>query len=297
MRLKPLSSFVRPLWEEARRGVPEPFASDPRAAGFSLATKLHGVERVMGGASGLINIGTLAFCARDRLLVHEMSREACEIVDAADLHALPPEMPTRLRSPWVIEVRGPDRETLCGNLISIGLYTVASEHFVVALTATGGLVMSKWTPRWGEAEIDQSVTLQSNEWINDSDTHATEVRHAVRFATILAVMLEASNTPLTMESEPNDSGPANIRGKDRGERRAWAYGKVSLSDRARIDRAMSESEQALNREGLSSADVPVSGHLKRVPYGPEGSLRRWQWIDGYSARRWIAPAARVRVTN
>lgn len=48
-------------------------------------------------------------------------------------------------------------------------------------------------------------------------------------------------------------------------------------------------------EGLTLAATPVRGHLRRQPHGPGASLRRWQWVEGYEARRWVAPLSRVRV--
>ena len=42
-------------------------------------------------------------------------------------------------------------------------------------------------------------------------------------------------------------------------------------------------------EGRLGLEVPVRGHLKRQPYGPAQSLRRWVYVESYEARRWIAP--------
>lgn len=50
-------------------------------------------------------------------------------------------------------------------------------------------------------------------------------------------------------------------------------------------------------DGKQAVEASVSGHLKRQAYGPERKLRRWIYVPGYSATRWVSPRQRVIVAQ
>jgi hypothetical protein len=37
----------------------------------------------------------------------------------------------------------------------------------------------------------------------------------------------------------------------------------------------------------------VRGHLKRQPFGPRSSQRKWVYVSAYEARRWVSPKPQI----
>lgn len=45
----------------------------------------------------------------------------------------------------------------------------------------------------------------------------------------------------------------------------------------------------LDTSGRVGVEVPVRAHLRRQRYGEGRQQERYVWIEGYAARRWVAP--------
>src|SRR5690606_17665779 len=117
-------------------------------------------------------------------------------------------------------------------------------------------------------------------------------REAARFALVLGLHLQAEGTPVQTKDEGRGRGARSSHGKASGSR-DWVVRRVYLDRITRSPEAGSAPASRDAAEGLTedriAAVVPVRGHLRRQRYGPKGSLRKWVYVGGYEARRWIAP--------
>lgn len=114
---------------------------------------------------------------------------------------------------------------------------------------------------------------------------------AARFSLMFAIHMEAEGTPVVYKDAPM-GGRHPLRTGKRTSESDWVERRVYLD---RVPRSASSRTDAESVEGDPAADgkqqtaVMVRGHMRRQPYGPEHSLRKWVYVESYEARRWIAP--------
>lgn len=132
--------------------------------------------------------------------------------------------------------------------------------------------------------------------IDDVEGHREWAQNAARFVLILSLLLEAWGSPVEVKT----ATPGKRKKGERAARaKAWAVQRIVLS---RPRTRHSRPEEAGRSAGRLLGDrVPqqtmVSGHLRRIRYGSGHSESRWQWIQSYEARRWVAPKIRYQVTE
>jgi len=256
-------------------------------------------DPVASGALELVNIAALAICL-ERPVLHLLRPAACGLVHTTDLHTLPGEPPRLLQRAWLVEVRRPETgDRLFGDTVYLGGYAFDGATYLVGLEWPETARVSRWVPRWGDAELDAGVAHETSPMIDDVDTHHAWAREAARFAVVLGVLLDAEGTPIRIET---DAPPAKKRQRGRGgkqrERDTWTTRHVYL-DELRAPRPApptsrpapltSAHDDSQTTDGLLPTESQVRGHLKKQPYGPGRTKRRWIYVESYEARRWVAP--------
>lgn len=218
--------------------------------------------------------------------------KARRLVDATDLHALPDEPPRLLQRAWLLESDWLRGHALFGDTVSLGGYALDGVVYLVGLGLGGWARVARWTPHWIGEEIAAGVTSDTSPLIDDAEAHGGWTREAARFAVVLGLLLDADGTPtrITDESDRPRSPPA--RSKKHKPPPAWVTRTISLGPQERQAGAGDAPSTAGVVTGRVAEERPVRGHLKRQPHGPGGKLRRWQWVPGYEARRWVAPGPR-----
>lgn len=288
--MTPLSSLIFDLWRAAR-AAPEP-TLPLREAAAVLATRGYGLETVTAQPA-LINLAALALSGRERLVVHHLRPSVPRLVAATDLHALPDAPPPLLAGPWLVEVGRPERgERLWGDTWCLGGYLLDGVHYLIGLEG-GGIHVVPWRPRWAGGELAEGVSTERSALIDEGllTEHVTWGREAARFAVILSLLLEAAGAPLR---EREEDVPRPPRGTPRAapQARPWTVRRVSLTPEEERDQAARPAGAgvgAAGAEGRVEATVRVRGYLKCQRHGPGNSLKRWIWVEGYAARRWVSP--------
>lgn len=101
-------------------------------------------------------------------------------------------------------------------------------------------------------------------------------------------LLDASGSPVRTEAAAGSRGAQRRQAKSKAE--AWAVRRVVLAGAPSSSGGGGASSAGGGPlEGRQAVEAEVRGHLKRQPHGPRGTLRRWIWVAGYQARRWVAP--------
>lgn len=197
-----------------------------------------------------------------------------------------------LRGTFILEVRDPNSEALfVGDgssswlyTASLGCYPLDGGYWLVGLGYPDGARVAQWRPRWGAALPEGSDDVSF--WGGDREEHDTWAAEAIRFVVVLGLLLDAAQTPLATTEE----GP-RLAGQSKGvsyPARPWSVRRIYLEGVAAKRRSAGAPEGS-SVDGREAAEVRVRGHLKRQPHGPGNSLRRWVYVDGYEARRWVAP--------
>lgn len=292
--MRPLSQFVHLAWLRARAMTAqlEPLSVRDRAA--RVAYETWGTAS-LDPTMPLANIAALADASRARLVVHQLRAHTTALIDATDVRLLPTEPPTLLRGPWVVEPADL-AQPLAGGVIGVGGYEIEGRTYVVTLTSDGGAQAGELTLHWATdegPEIDDHgagelglLGLSREQW-------AQPLSQGLRTALVLGLLLDAERTPIGS----SDAHPRARKGATRDERRAaeaWTVRTCGVRPSA-VRGAPAGAGGALDPSTRLAVETPVRGHLKRQPHGPNGTERKIVWVESYDARRWVAPASRVRV--
>jgi hypothetical protein len=320
-----LSSFLRAIWPNARsvtdadlRAVvaeaeadrecdPQDLAwlrSDPVCQGGTVTYKRL-IERGWPGLDrmgSLINLACLTYAARERFVVHAVRPGIVHLVAATDLHSLPHQAPALLQGPWVIEHHHAERgEVLWGDTIGLCGYPLGDGSiYLVGLQTPDGARGMRWAPRWEGGELAEGIPpgdgpgvalladVQRGPW-------AAWAPEAVRFVLVFALLLEAERSPCGVrdEGERPRRGRGGVTGA--GPQGEWIVRHVRV-EQPTVEGASGLAGHAPEAPpaGRELADVRVRGHLKRQRYGAGFTQTKWIYVEGYAARRWVAPGP-VRV--
>lgn len=280
-----LSDLVHRIYSR-RNAFPD--GADLRAQAGLLALSVFG-EAIVLDAPALINVAALAL-SMDRLTVHRVSSGAVRAVHETDLHTLPGEPPRLFLRAWIVEARNPERENLFGSTAALGGYVVGDAIFLVGLRYPDGVSVARWRPEWKERDLDATVQRDESPLVDDVDGHHEWAREAARFAIVLGLLLDAEGAPISVA----DESPKGKRSKSVGGRRnhgEWITRRVYVNERTfrSVRQSTSLRDKEAIPEGLRPIQVDVGGYLKRQPYGPGNTLRKWIYVQGYEARRWVSP--------
>ena len=287
-----LSDVVKRAWIRARALPPVPLDLDPREAAGMLAQVVFG--DLCKELTVLHNVAGLALASRERLEVHEIRPAVARLIAATDLHTEPSTAPLLLERPFIVESDYERREFLFGETWSIGCYQlIPGSWYLVGLVGEGAYAV-RWCPIWRGGEIALGLKTERSPLIKTEEHGDFErwAQEAARWVLIYSLLREADRSPI----ETAVREERKVRGK---RPKGWdsdgivrvrvrvtdAVCSVLASDAVR--EAVSNPEK---RDGVAAL-VRVCGHLKRQPYGEGGKLRKWVWIGGYQARRWLAAGA------
>lgn len=274
------------------REIPVPRTGDLRLDAARLAeTFWPGAPMIM------VNIAALTI-QMESLAVHELTAGAIRLVCDAELRSIPAEPPRLMRHPWIIESASLDTP-LFGDTVCLGGYPVDDSFYMIGFRYPDGVMGAMWTPKWN-TDDDIDVPLDDSPWIEDIAEHQEWTKEAARFVLVLGLLLEAWRTPLKVEevTSRDKRRKHNVRA---GRKRDWSLQRIALLQprRRRVyepDAAGGPGSRRISEDRVPQQTV-VDGHLKRVRYGPWREQIRWQWIDPYEARRWVASRVRYRIRD
>lgn len=293
MSFRMLSDMVREALDVLPT-MPGPPPTELRLASSLLAVGTWGEVEVMRQPA-LVNIAALALHMAGRIELTDVRPGAARLVAETDLHALPDQPPRMLRAPAVLlEVRHADRERLTGDTVSLGAYQHEGGWYLIGLEYPDGIWGGMWRPEWSGGELTDGVRLETHPLIEvQPGEHYERMAAAARLLVVLGLLLDADGAPVREDRER--SAPTKIRGEPNPVG-GWTTRHLYLDDR-RAGGGGSGSGEPADLSDRDAQGVPVRGHLKRQPHGPGGALRRWIWIEGYEARRWVGPRPRRTVVH
>lgn len=292
--MKPLSAFVFPAWLAAR-SMPASIRSLPaRERAGLIAIETWGA-RTVAGAAELVNIAALADAARERLVVHQLRADTAELVDATDLRSTPTEPPPLMRGPWIVEPED-IAHPLAGGLLGCGAYELDGRTFVVTLTADGGAQTGEATLHW---DSELGATLEDHGASEAGLLGVTREQweqplcQGIRTALVLGLLLGVERGPVGSH-DARARAPRNATRDARRAADAWVTRTCTVRPGA-LRGSPVAATGPVDTRGLAAIEAPVRGHLKRQPHGPKSGDRKYIWVESYEARRWVAPATKVRV--
>src|SRR5690606_13988928 len=144
-------------------------------------------------------------------------------------------------------------------------------------------------------ESDLGAEERESPFVDDQHTQRAWAEQAAEWIITLGALLDAEGTPMEV-NDWTEKGRRKSGSGRRPEKSGWIVRRVSLSS-AHASRLVSRTEGEAGTkpvEGLTPTETWVRGHLRRQPYGPGRTQRKWVYIAEYEARRWVS-ARPVRV--
>jgi hypothetical protein len=183
----------------------------------------------------------------------------------------------------VIEVRRPEcGNRLWGSVTSLGWYWYGAKLMIIGLTHPDGIAVTGWTPQWHGGEIAAGAPTDV---IGDKDKHDEFLDAAVRYLITLGLLIEARPSPIRIVRDADD-------------RVIDAYlGEHPRPPPSPAPARENDAEQVGPVIGLQPWPVRVTGHLKRQPYGPGRTARKWIYVAHHEARRWCDPRYRAELRD
>lgn len=280
-RMKLLSDLVRQLHPHLPR-VPD--AGDLRIGAATLAVQAVGNAAMEEPA--WVNIAALAL-SMPRLIVHRLTADAAQQVRSTELRALPGEPPRLLRGAWIVESRRPERHALFGQTVSLGGYWLDNHLYLIGLDYPDGVRVERVSPRWEESDL--GAEERESPFVDDPLSQRAWAEQAAEWIITLGALLDAEGTPMEVE-DWTEKGRRKSGSGRRSQDDGWMVRRVSLSS-AHAGRLVSRTQDGhaiKSLDGLTPVETIVRGHLKRQPYGPGRSERKWIYVEEYEAKRWVS---------
>lgn len=265
-----------------------PADGDIRTRAAHLVVASFGVEAAIAQPA-LVNIAALAL-SMDRLVVHRLTADAAEQVRATELRAVPGQPPGLMRRPFIVESRRPERHPLFGQTAALAGYELDGRLFLIGLDYPDGIRVEPVRIHWQEQDIEPTTT-DSPLIEGDIHEHRLWAQYAAEWVVTLGALLEAEGAPLEAEDWSEASASKRQRpGRRQKATDGWLVRRVALTRAAaqRVSSRANAETSAARRDGLVLGETWVRGHLRRQPYGPGRELRKWVYIEGYEARRWMS---------
>lgn len=260
-----------------------------RAAG--LAAAAHGLQTVES-TPALVNIAALTELMTDRIVSHRVSPGAVRLVQETDLHSLPGDAPKLLLSPWIAEVKRPDREVLFGDTVSFAAYPLDDAIYMIGLQWPDGVRTSSVCPNWRERELSLDLSEDDTSLIEDVASFSEWTREAARFAMVFAVHLEAEGSPIVTKDERSGKRERRADGPSPRRPKTWIVRRVFMDRIVRSPHSSAGTptgDETAATDNLTESRIMVRGHMRRQPHGAGNTLRKWVYVESYEARRWTAP--------
>lgn len=306
------SEGTRFFWQEARR-LFRVRPLDSVHAAEQIFAQLDPVVQALiaeeGSAPAFIAHARLALAFWDRVVAHRLTPEAAARVRLVPMASFPEKVPQFLTAPWLIEVEKPlDGERLYGDTTALGCYPTgeAGLWMLIGWMIVDGEPRSRamyWAQNWTRGPqpmlelFDEGYEWHDGAWVEAAHLPAAEFRErcawfqdGVRFATVLAALLEADDTFLrTSDIEPTAKTGKRSRRKASSPPR-WTVRHVTLGA-AQDETAPAPTKGTgtpMATDGLAFTEVPIREYLRLQRCGPGNQERRWVLIKAHVSHRWTS---------
>ena len=224
----------------------------------------------------------------DTVTVHALSGGVAAKVKNTVICNTPNEIPHFLTKPFILEARHDN--ALFDDIVCLAGYLSQGELFLFTVFSNGELLFQHEAGSYDGRKINDI-------YYEYGSTHKSnnERTDTFSFVTVFALMVEADRTPIVIEEKRTRK--ANGGNRQINYKSGWLEKRVYI-DKKYLHQAKNGKHGKLGKEGKTLKDIYVHGFLRLQAYGPEHSMRKWIYIEGFDSTRWtIDGHAKVIVSN
>ena len=213
--------------------------------------------------------------------VHTLTDGVVKKVAGTRILNMPNEIPHFLTKPFIIEARHDNH--LFDDAVCLSGYMEKGDLYLTTTFSDRNSVIQIQSGSYdGRSLQDINFIGFGVSGGEKGDIRRTD---AYAFVTVFALMMEADRTPIAIEEKQsrNTSGM-----KPNSYKSDWIEKRVYI-DCKYIPQYKNETHAELDKGGRILKDVFVHGFLRQQAYGPEHSLRKWIYVEGFDSTRWATP--------
>jgi len=251
----------------------------------------------------LINVAALAVAMGSDPIIHELKRDAIELIYNTDVRSVPVILATA------------DGRPFFGDTTEIGYYPMSDESSHILLPGEKNQpnmrcfvgiaghdversIFAPWIPHLGEDRIE--IPMNRNPLISNPRAHKEWCDQAFPFVLVYALLFEAEKTPIEVVAERRHEKKSVKIAEQKKGRSGWTIQHISLTERAvyaLADRPPEPREENWEIDDKIAKEVRVRGFLRRQACGPEHGERKWIYVEPFDSTRWMNPGPRRVVVD
>ncbi|MDR2094670.1 MAG: hypothetical protein LBP76_04025 [Treponema sp.] len=215
----------------------------------------------------------------DTVTVHTLTGGVCNKIRNTSIEHLPNGRPEFLKKPFLLEAKG---ETLLHTIHTIGGYIDNGVLIIISYFIDGSFLVQREQNSFSGMAIEDINFRNST---GEEPAGDKKNRDTLPFITVLALMLEAERTPLSVDG---GSRKSKKRSRDKRENNSsgWVERRIYINA-AYLRKTNADGQHVfLDKEGKQLKNVHIQGFLRNQPYGPQHKLRKWIYVEGFESSRW-----------
>ena len=235
-----------------------------------------------------INIGGVNYIALrlsfgNTITTHMLTDGVVAKIRNTTICNMPNEMPAFLTKPFIIEARHDN--VLFDNIVCLAGYLSEGGLFLIAIFSDGSSLIQHEVCSYDGRRI-QDINYYAYGACTFTDPKRKDT---FAFATVFSLLLEADRTPFAIDDKiTRDSGNSRINRNIKQNESDWIEKRIYI-DKKYTPKYKYENSEQLDIEGKVLKDIYVHGFLRHQAYGPEHSLRKWVYVEGFDSTRWSKP--------
>ena len=230
---------------------------------------------------GGINYIALRLAFGDTITVHTLTDGVAAKIKRTVLCNTPYEIPHFLTKPFIIEAR--HDKSLFDNVTCLAGYLSRGDLFLISIFKDGSALVQHEVASYDGRKIENIKFYEYGTCFSTDP----ERKDTFAFATVFALMIEADRTPIVIEEKRIRTTKGSGK-KSNSYKSDWIEKRVYI-DYKYIPDYKKETHGELDKDGKRLKDVFVHGFLRNQAYGPEHSLRKWIYVEGFDSSRWATP--------
>lgn len=138
----------------------------------------------------------------------------------------------------------------------------------------------------GDQDVEGAFYQTLDLFIDDVVGHREDTIKMVIFALTLGALLEAEGTPLTTRSVRQEAGATRRKYGKPKKPLVWSVSQVGLKPQPVSEKEATEPTESSDMSGRHAEKVRVRGFLRRQPFGPARTERKWVYVASFESTRY-----------
>jgi len=217
------------------------------------------------------------------MTVHVLTDSVCKKVQRVKIMDLPNSYPKFLEKPFLIESK--PGSFLLDDIDAIGGFIDDNDDFILVMWSSSGTFFTRTKTPFNGIRIDQiNFVPRPESFIPPPDKNL----NVFPFLTVFALMMEAEKTPIVVDHGTKKSRKRNQAKSKTAVLSDWVECRVFIDAKYSAKQVKDSVPDSIpmDKTGKEKHDVHIDGFIRLQHYGPNNSLSKSIYVDGFDSGRW-----------